>query len=200
MRRALGPPPKIELKALGEGGKILGHLTHKFSYETITTSRTTERVIANAPTVTTYWLADDPTDPLVTAYRATQPTTVAGAPIGSRSGMVLRSVTRRQWRRDVTETTTREVVVWRKEVVPASRCELPAGYIVVDGWADTRARQARLDEMQRLAKSQNPEDRARARAIGDSLFKDLRRRLPAPRPLRDNPSAIVIDDAPKKKP
>lgn len=200
MRRELGPLPKFEVKALGDGGKVLGHRTHKFEFETSTTARAGERVIGTAPTVTTYWIADDPADPLVAAHRATQPAVTAGAPIGIRSGMVLRSVTKRQWRRDVTETTTREVLVWRKEVVPASRCELPAGYTSVELKAEVRARQSLTAEMKRLWQSNNPADRARARALSDSLLKEIQRELPPPRPLRDDPSAIVIDGKAKKKP
>jgi hypothetical protein len=198
--RALGSVPRFDVKPLGDGGEILGHRTHKFEYETTTISRAGERIIANAPTVTTHWMADDPADPLVAAHRATQPAIVAGAPISTRSGITLRSVTKRQWRRDVTETITREVLVWRKEVVPPSRCALPAEYKIVDLWEDLRARQALTAEMRRLSKSTNPADRARAKALGDSLFREFRNEMPPPRPLREDPSAIVIDGGAKKKP
>ncbi len=198
--RAMGSAPRFDVKPLGDGGAILGHRTHKFEYKTSTISRVGGRAVASAPTVTTYWLADDPADPLVAAHRATQPAFVAGAPISTRSGVTLRSVTERQWRRDVTETTTREVLVWRKEVVPASRCALPAGYRSVDMMADLRARQALTAEMRRLSQSKNPADHARARAISDSLFKEMQREAPASRSLRDNPSAMVIDGGAKKKP
>lgn len=199
VRRELGPMPRVDIKSVGDGGVILGHRTQKFEYATTTISRAGERDIANAPTVTTYWMADDPADPLVAAHRATQPTVVAGAPISTRSGMVLRSVTKRQWRRDVTQTTTREVVVWRKQVVPASRCALPTEYRIVDLREDLQARQTLTAEMRRLSKSTSPSDRARAKALGDSLFREFRREMP-PRPLRENPSAIVIDAGAKKKP
>jgi len=200
MVRALGPMPRTDFKSLGDGGEILGHRTHKFEYETTASSRAGERVIATAPTVTTYWIADDPADPLVAAHRATNPAVTAGAPIGTRSGMALRSVRRSQWRRDVTETTTREVLVWRKEVVPASRCALPAVYALVDLKADLRARQALTAEMRRLSNSTDPADRARAHALSDSLLKEIRREMPPPRPLRDNPSAVVIDGGATRKP
>lgn len=200
LQRELGPLPRLDVEAVGDGGVILGHKTHKFEFKTTTTSRAGEREIARAPTVTTYWIADDPADPLVAAHRATRPTLTAGAPISTGSGMVLRSVTERQWRRDVIETTTREVLVWRKEVVPASRCALPDGYASVDMRADLHARQALTAEMKRLSQSKNPTDRARARALGDSLLQEIRRETPPPRPLRDNPSAVIIDGGARKKP
>ena len=114
--------------------------------------------------------------------------------------MVLRAETRREWRRDVTQVTTREVVAWRKEVVPASRCAIPAGYKSVDLLADLHAQQSASEELSRLSQSTKPTDRARARALGDSLFKEMQRTLPAKRSLRDDPSAVVIDGGTKKKP
>jgi hypothetical protein len=70
----------------------------------------------------------------------------------------------------------------------------------VDLLAELRERQATTAQLQRLSRSANRADRARARVLGDSLFKELRRTLPAQRSLRDDPQAVVIDGKATKKP
>lgn len=112
--------------------------------------------------------------------------------------MVLRSELRSQGRRNVTQVTTNEVLAWRREEVPASRCAVPSGYRTVGQLADLRTKLAATAELQRLMRSTNPADRARA--LGDSLFKELRGTLPPPRSLRENPNAVVIDGKTTKKP
>jgi hypothetical protein len=199
--KTLGPMPAISgSKVLGDGGVILGHRTQKFELRTTTRSMSGGAEVAPAPTVTTYWVADDPADPLVAAYLATRPTMGFGERVSTSTGMVLRSETHSQWLRDVTQMTTREVIAWRRESMPLSRCGIPQGYRTVDLVSDLRARQSATAELRRLSQSSNPADRARARALGDSLFKDLKRTLPAPVSLRDDPRAVLIDGAGKKKP
>lgn len=112
----------------------------------------------------------------------------------------LSSELRSQGRRNVTQVTTNEVLAWRREEVPAARCAVPSGYRTVDQLADLRTKQAATAELQRLLRSTNPADRARARALGDSLFKELRGAPPPPRSLREDPNAIVIDGRATKKP
>lgn len=97
--------------------------------------------------------------------------------------MVLRSELRSQGRRNVAQVRTNEVLAWRREEVPASRCAVPSGYRTVDQLADLRTKLAATAELQRLMRSTNPANRARARALGDSLFKELRGTLPPPRSL-----------------
>lgn len=199
--KTMGPSPVITApKLLGDGGVILGHRTRKQEMRTTTRSVSGGAEVARAPTVTTYWVADDPADPLVAAYRAALPVRGAGERVSTSAGMVLRSETQSQWLRDVTQTTTREVTVWRRESVPAARCDIPQGYRTVDLAADLRAKQAASAELRRLSQSSNAADRARARVLRDSLFRDLQRTLPPPGSLRDNPRATVIDGTDKKKP
>lgn len=199
--KTLGPMPAISgSKVLGDGGVILGHRMQKYELRMTTRSMSGGAEVARAPTVVTYWLADDPADPLVAAYRATRPTMGSSERVSTSTGMVLRSETHSQWLRDVTELTTREVIAWRRENVPLSRCAIPQGYRTVDLRADLRAKQSATAELRRLSQSSNPADRARARALGDSLFKDLKRTLPASGSLRDDPRAVLIDGAGKKKP
>jgi hypothetical protein len=199
--RILGPHPAASLpKLLGDGGVILGHRTQKFELRQSTEMTAGRGVAARAPMVTTYWVAMDSTDPLVAAHRATRPTVTPGAPIGTGAGLVLRSVSRTQWLRDVTQVTTREVLVWRKEIVPASRCAIPAGFRTVDRIAELRARQAAAAELKRLSQSADPADRTRARALGDSLLREIKRTSPPPASLRDDPRAVLIDGAGRKKP
>jgi len=199
--KTLGPMPAIAgSRLLGDGGVMLGHRTQKYELRTTTRSTAGAREVARAPTVITYWVADDPADPLVAAYRATRPMMGSGERAWSSTGMVLRSETHSQWLRDVTQKTTREVLAWRRESVPLSRCDIPQGYRTVDLMADLSAKQSATAELRRLRQSSNPADRARARALGDSLFKDLRRTVPAPRSLRDDPRAVLIDGTGKKKP
>jgi hypothetical protein len=198
--KTLGPMPAISgSKLLGDGGVVLGHRTQKYELRTTTRATAGAREVARAPTVTTYWVADDPADPLVAAYRATRPMMGSGERAWSSTGMVLRSETHSQWLRDVTELTTREVIAWRREIVPLSRCGVPQGYRTVDLVADLRAKQSAAAELRRLSHSSNPADRARARALGDSMFKDVRRTVPT-QSLRDDPRAVLIDGAGKKKP
>ncbi|MHB1312722.1 MAG: hypothetical protein ACYC3L_11970 [Gemmatimonadaceae bacterium] len=189
-------PPKL----IGDGGMMLGHRTRKHELRTTTRSVSGGVEVARAPTVTTYWVAEDSADPLVAAYRATLPSRGAGERVATSAGMVLRSETRSQWLRDVTQVTTREVTVWRREQVPAARCGVPSGYRTIDLAADLRAKQAATAELQRLLQSSKPADRARARVLGDSLFRDIQRAMPPSRSLRDDPRAVVIDGAGKRKP
>lgn len=191
---------RFKPKALGDGGRILGHRTRKYEAQITTRSFAGKAEIARAPTMMTYWVAEDSADPMVAAYRAARAQLRGGEPGGGAGGLVLRSESRIQWLRDVTQVTTREVLVWRRESVPASRCALPSGYRTVDLLADLRAKQAATAELQRLVRSTNPADRARARALGDSLFKELKRTPPLPRSLREDPNAIVIDGKATKKP
>jgi len=185
---------------LGDGGVILGHRTRKYEFKTTIRSMSGGAEVARAPTVTTYWVADDPADPLVAAYRAEHPKMGSAERVSTGAGKVLRSETRSQWLRDVTQRTTREVTVWRRERVPASRCGIPQGYRTVDLMADLRAKQAATAELRRLMQSANPTDRARARVLGDSLYRDLKGPSSAPRTLRDDPNAVVITGAGKKRP
>ncbi len=200
--KLLGPRPTPQRKAIGDGGRLLGHRTTKFEASLTVDMRAGPGVAARAPTVTTFWVADDAADPMVRAYRASRLTPATGAPgAASASGVVLRSETRSQWLRDVTQITTREVVAWRQENVPASRCALPAGYKTVDLLADIRARQAATAELRRLSQSTKPADRARAKALGDSMFREIQRTMPKPSPsLQDDPSAMIIDGSAKRNP
>lgn len=191
---------RFQPKSLGDGGHILGHRTRKYEAEITTRSFAGEREIARAPTRMTYWVAEDPADPVVAAYRASRVQPWAGERVGGSGGIVLRSEMRTQWLRDVTQVTTREVLVWRKEIIPASRCAIPPGYRTADLRSELRAKQATTAQLQRLSRSANPADRARARALGDSLFQEIRRTLPARRSLRDDPRAVVIDGKATKKP
>ncbi|MBA4073170.1 MAG: hypothetical protein C0497_15315 [Gemmatimonas sp.] len=59
MRRA-SPQPAFRPKAMGDGGVILGHRTHRYQFESTTRSYAGGAEIARAPSVTTYWVADDP--------------------------------------------------------------------------------------------------------------------------------------------
>ncbi|MDQ8153041.1 MAG: hypothetical protein P3B98_00140 [Gemmatimonadota bacterium] len=200
-KKVLGPMPAVSpWRLVGDGGTVLGHRTRKFEMKSTTRTRAGGTEVASAPTVTTYWVADDAADPMVVAYRALRPAILAGEPGATGAGMVLRSETHRQWQRDVTQVTTREVTVWRQEQVPASRCDIPAGYRRVDLAADLRAQQAASAELRRLSQSPKPADQARARALGDSLLKEIRRTAPAPRPLREDPRAVRIDGTGTKKP
>ncbi len=187
-------------KPVGDGGVILGHRTRKYQAEITTRSFAGQREIARAPTTMTTWVAEDPADPMVAAYRASRARPRGGERLGGSGGMVLRSESRSQWLRDVTQVTTNEVLEWRREGLPASRCAIPSGYRTVDGLAELRAQQAATAELQRLSRSANPADRARAKLLGDSLFKELRRTLPPPRSLRDDPRAVMIDGKATKKP
>lgn len=199
--KRMGPTPAITApKLLGDGGVILGHRTRKHELRTTTRSISGGTEVARAPTVTTYWVADDPADPLVAAYRAARPEIGAGEHGSTSAGMVLRLETQSQWLRDVTQTTTREVTVWRRENVPAARCKIPQGYTSIDLAADLRAKQAATAELRRLSQSSSAADRGRARVLRDSLFQDLQRTLPPSGSLRDNPRAMVIDGSGKKKP
>lgn len=191
---------RLKRKALGDGGVILGHRTRKYEAEITTRSFGGGREIARAPTTMTYWTAEDPADPMVAAYRAARAQPRGGERLGSAGGMVLRSELHSQWLRGVMQVTTNEVLVWRREDLPASRCAVPSGYRTVDQLADLRAKQAATAELQRLSRSSNPADRARARALGDSLFKELRGTLRAQRSLREDPRAVVIDGNAAKKP
>ncbi len=201
VQKELGPMPTVSAwRLVGDGEVILGHRTRKYEVKSTTRARTRSAEIGRAPTVTTYWVADDAADPMVVAYRALRPSMGAGEPATSGAGMILRSETHRQWLRDVTQVTTREVVVWRKEQVPTSRCDIPAGYRRVDLVAELRAQQAASAELRRLTQSSNPADRARARVLGDSLLAEMRRTAPPPLPLRDDPRAVRVDGARPKKP
>lgn len=190
---------RLEPKSLGDGGVILGHRTRKYEVEITTRVFSGTADVALAPTMMIYWVAEDPADPMVAAYRASRARPLGRERTGVTGGMVLRSELRRQSRRDVTLVTTNEVLVWRREALPALRCAVPSGYRTVDQLADLRAKQAATAELQRLMRSTNPADRARARVLGDSLFKEVRR-TPPPRSLREDPSAIVIDGKATKKP
>ena len=194
------PQGRLNPTSLGDGGVILGHRTRKYRVQIMTRSFARGADIARAPTEMTYWMAEDPADPMVAAYRASRAQLWGGERLGGSGGIVLRSESRSQWLRDVTQVTTREVLVWRREDLPASRCAIPSGYRTVDQLADLRAKQAATAELQRLSQSTNPADRARARVLGDSLFKEIRRTLPAQRSLRDDPHAVIIDGKATKKP
>ena len=198
--RLASSQPSFEPKALGDGGDILGHRTHKYQFESTTRSFVGDAEIARAPSVTTYWVADDQADPLVAAYRASRASLLSAERFGYAGGLVLRSEMRNQWLRDVTQVTTREVLVWRREDVPVSRCAIPDGYRTVSASAEVRALEAATAELRRLARSTDPADRARGRALGDSLLKAFQRTQPPPRSLREDPSAIVIDGKATKKP
>ena len=198
--RLAAPQPRVEPKAQGDGGILLGHGTHKFQYESTTRSYAGGREIARAPSTTTIWVADDPADPLVAAYRASRAILPGGERFGHAGGFVLRSEMRSQWLRDVTQLTTREVLVWRREDVPASRCAIPDGYRTLSASAEVRALEAATAELRRLSGSTDPTDRARAKALGDSLRKELERAAPPPRSLRDDPRAVIIDGKATKKP
>jgi hypothetical protein len=199
-RRLASSQPRIEAKTLGDGGVLLGHGTHRFQYESATPSYAGGREIARAPSVNTYWVADDPSDPLVAAYRASRAAMLGVERFGYAGGFVLRSERHSQWLRDVTEVTTREVVVWRREEVPASRCAIPAGYRTVSASAEVRALETATAELRRLSRSTKPADRARAKALGDSLRKELERMAPPQRSLREDPSAVLIEGKATKKP
>lgn len=196
------PPSEKRFKpmSLGDGGLILGHRTRKYEMEITTRSVNGKAEVASAPTTMTSWVAEDPADPMVAAYRASRAQLRAGERVGGSGGMVLRSEYRSQRRRDVTQVVTNEVLVWRREDLPASRCAIPSGYRTADLLADVRAKQAATAELQRLSRSTDPTDRARARALGDSLFKEIRRTQPPPRSLREDPRAIIIDGKATKKP
>lgn len=195
-------PSQVRFKPrlVGDGGRILGHRTRKYEAEITTRSFAGEREIARAPTRMTYWVAEDPADSMVAAYRASHVQHGVGERVGGSGGIVLRSESRSQWLRDVMQVTTRDVLVWRKEIIPASRCAIPPGYRTADLLAELRAKQATTTQLQRLSRGTDPADRARARALGDSLFQEIRRTLPAPRSLRDDPRAVVIDGEATKKP
>lgn len=190
----------LKPKSLGDGGVILGHRTRKYGVQITTRSLARGAEMARAPTEITYWVAEDPADPMVAAYRSLRAQPRSGERVGRSGGIVLRFESRSAWLRDVMQVTTREVLAWRKETIPASRCAVPSGYRTVDGLADLRAQQEATAELQRLSRSTNPADRARARALGDSLFKKLERTLPAQRRLRDDPRAVVIDGKSKQQP
>lgn len=193
-QRVAGP------RALGNGGLILGHRTQKYEVGDSIRSYAGEREIARAPSVTTYWVAEDATDPLVAAYRESRAKLLGADRLASFGGLVLRSESRNQWLRDVRQVVTREVVVWRREDVPESRCALPQGFRTASASAETRAMEAAAEELRRLARSRDPADRARAKALGDSLFREMRRALPPARSLRENPRAVIIDSKAAKKP
>lgn len=200
MEAKLPPSASLKPKALGDGGVILGHRTRKYEVEITTRALSGKADVARAPTTMIHWVAEDPADPMVAAYRASRARPRGGERVGGSGGMVLRSESRSQRLRDVTQVTTREVLVWRKEIVPASRCAIPSGYRTADLLADLRAKRAATAELQRLVRSTNPADRARAKVLGDSMLKEFQRTQPPPRSLRENPSAIVIDGKATKKP
>lgn len=199
MQRA-SPEPRFRLTALGEGGVILGHRTHKYRFEGTTRSYAGDAEIARAPSVTTYWVADDPADPLVAAYRTARARLLGRERVDNANGIVLRSETRDQWLRDVTRVATKEVLVWRREDVPESRCAIPDGYQTASASAEVRALEAATEELRRLSRSTDPTDRARAKVLGDSLFKEFQRTAPPPHSLRENPRAVIIDGKATKKP
>jgi hypothetical protein len=187
-------------KSLGDGGSILGHKTRKYESEITTRASAGNAEIVRAPTTMIHWVAEDPADSMVAAYRASRGRLLGAERLGNAGGLLLRSESQSQRQRDVTQVTTRDVLVWRKEVIPASRCAVPSGYRTADLLADLRAKQAATAEVQRLSRSTNPADRARAKALADSLFKEIRRTQPPPRSLRDDPRAVMIDGKATKKP
>ncbi len=199
MQRA-SSQPRVRSTALGAGEVILGHRTHKYQFESTTRSDAGSAEVAPAPSVTTQWVAEDPSDPLVAAYRAARASLLGGERVGNVRGIVLRSETRNRSWRDVSQVATKEVLVWRRENLPASHCVIPDGYRTVGASAEMRALDAATEELRRLSRSENPADRARAKALGDSLFKEVRGTLPTQRPLREDPRAVIIDGKATKKP
>lgn len=194
------PQVQFKPKSLGDGGSILGHKTRKYESEITTRASAGRAEIARAPTTIIHWVAEDPADSMVAAYRASHGRLLGAERLGTAGGLLLRSESRSQRQRDVTQETTRDVLVWRREVIPASRCAVPSGYRTTDLLADLRTKQAATAEMQRLSRSTNPADRARAKLLADSLFKEIRRTQAPTRSLRDDPRAVMIDGKATKKP
>jgi len=197
------------LKELGDGGVILGHRTRK--YQMSVTMRMPGIARKGDSTVftteQTLWVANDPADPLVAAYLAERPKSSSPIKLPVVPGMVLRSESRSHGPRQNTTVRTREVVAWRREVIDPSRFALPADYKRVDMADEVRTSRAHSEslsiagkEMSRLRASTDPKDRARAKQLAESLFADLKRTMPPPASLRDDPKAVVIDGAGKKKP
>lgn len=199
--RRIASPPTTAAKPLGDGGVLLGHRTRKFEVQMSPTIPSPNGGAGSRMTLTTtYWVADDTTDPLVLTNRTLRGKVAAGDPSPLPKGVVLRSETRGAVLPGVTQLTTREVVAWRRESVPASRCALPQGYRAVDMLAEMRSMQSATAELQRLSRSTSPADRARAKALSDSLMEVLKRTAPAPRPLREAPNAMRIDGGAARKP
>ena len=109
--------------------------------------------------------------------------------------MILRSESRSTSRSGYDELRTHEVVAWRRERIDTNLFTLPAGYARVDAAAELGKLKAVSDEMSRLRQSGDPGERARARQIGDSMFKVLKLDESAKRyDARNDPRAVTITD------
>jgi hypothetical protein len=195
---------KPVLKELGDGGVILGHRTRRYQ---MTITMRTPGIARRGDSTTftseqTFWIASDPSDPLVAAYLAERPKPTSPVTMPVLPGMVLRTGSRSSSISPYTTATVREVVAWRREVVEPSRFVLPADYKRVDMAAEVRATRAKTeamrvagDEMQRLFSSKDPKDRARAKQLAESLFKTMKpdsARLKEM--MRKDPNAVRITD------
>lgn len=187
----------VTIKELGDGGMILGHKTSKrqVTIELRVPGRPAAGGAPSMMSVQTMWVASDKSDPMVAAYLAEgkPPATIAGKTMPR--GMVLRTESRSTSRSGYDMLRTHEVVAWRREQVAPSLFTLPAGYARVDAAAELGKMKAASDELLRLAKSSDPRDRARARQLGDSMFKVMKIDETARRyNARNDPRAVTITD------
>jgi len=208
-----------ELKELGDGGIILGHRTRKYR---MTVRMHVPGMMRKGDTTVftseqTLWAATDPSDPLVAAYLAGRPKWENPLKIPAPPGMVLRFESRSHGISPYTTVRIREVVVWRREIIDPSRFAMPEDYKRVSMADETSASRAKLtslriatesrrvagEELKRLMASQDPKDKARARVLGDSLFKAMRPDTTRLKQLmRNDPNAVRITDTvpARKKP
>ncbi len=189
---------KPEIRASDNGTPILGHRTRKVAM-TVTAPNARLESGRTSPRTLTTWTVVDTADAALTDYTRMCRALRTGTPARACS-KALRSEYSFGGPSGFTTYVVSEVVVWRRETMEASRFAVPEGYTRRDLVAETRAMRTANAELKRLVASNDPRDRARAKALSDSLLKELRRNQPPPRPLRENPSAVVIDGGAKKKP
>jgi hypothetical protein len=197
-----------ELKELGDGGLILGHRTRR--YQMNITMRM-PGIVRKGDSTTytseqTFWVAGDPSDPMVVAYLAERPKPSSAATMPVLPGMVLRTESRSHGLSPYTTVAVREVVAWRREVTDPSRFALPTGYKRVDMAGEVKGILARTnslrtatEEMNRLRASTDPKDRARARQLGDSLFRELQKDQVGRKPDPRQGAVVITDTTPARK-
>lgn len=189
---------KPEIRGSEGDALILGHRTRKLAMTLPAPSTRSASAGAASRTMTT-WTVVDTADAALADYTRTCRALRTATPVRSCS-QVLRSEYSFGGPSGFTTYVVSEVVAWRREQMEATRFAVPAGYARRDLAEEMRAQRAANDELKRLIASRDPRDRERAKALSDSLLKEIRRNQPPPRPLRENPNAVIIDGGAKKKP